>query len=236
MRMSKFEQSASLRTASPKLTTGTNEMTRLLIAAAIGLAVTASGCKAQEKNAEYWAKLKMANVVLAYDDRCENRSAPRYYVDKAKDIWNQASSEDRELVLGEWRDIQKKEGWTGSQWCREVAVGVRLIVSMDFQVPPNPTPIEPSPPKFPTGLTAKITRIEPSGQYFYPLIVVDNQTSQTYSSTKWSCTFFDQDGEPVHEDTFMVQNVIANGKTAHKSISRASARFVSSSCRPTSVN
>jgi hypothetical protein len=220
-------------------TSTSNQMTRLLIVVVIGLAMTASACTAQEKNAEYWAKLKMASIILAYDDQCENRSAPGYYVDKAKDIRNQASSKDRELVLSELRDIQNKEGWLngdGNRWCKEVAVWVRYIVALDFQVPSNPTPVEPSSPKFPTGLTAKITRVEPSGQYFYPLIVVDNQTSQTYSSTQWSCTFFDQSGEPIHEDTFTVQNVTANGRTAHKSISRGSARFVSSSCRPTSVS
>jgi hypothetical protein len=87
--------------------------------------------------------------------------------------------------------------------------------------------------RFPEGVTAKVTRIESaSGGHFYPLIVVENKTGETYATTEWSCTFYDQAGEPVHEDRFWVKNVMANGKTASKSISSSRAQFVSSTCRP----
>jgi hypothetical protein len=103
----------------------------------------------------------------------------------------------------------------------------------DFKIPEQTTPTNSTPRhQQPEGLSAKITRIERSSDgYFYPLIVVDNQSSQTYDSTNWSCTFYNKNNEPVHEDNFIVKNVLPNTKTARKSITHTSEPWETSSCR-----
>jgi hypothetical protein len=90
-------------------------------------------------------------------------------------------------------------------------------------------------PKLPTGLSAKITRMENrGGGYYAPLIVVENTSNVAYEATQWSCTFYKGD-EPVSEDTFWVNQVVPNGKTAHRSTTRLSQPFDSISCRLLSV-
>jgi hypothetical protein len=92
-------------------------------------------------------------------------------------------------------------------------------------------------PPLPTGLNAKIVRAEAAGGgrlYMYPLVVVSNQSSQTYKVTEWSCGYF-LNGEPVHEDTFLVKQVAANGRTLHKTVTDYH-RFSSTECRLISVN
>jgi hypothetical protein len=80
-------------------------------------------------------------------------------------------------------------------------------------------------------LTVAITRIEAAGDnYYYPLLVVNNPTERSYAKTHWSCTFYSKN-DPMHEDTFWIENVAANGKTAHRSITKTSAKFDSTSCR-----
>jgi len=178
---------------------------------------------------EDWAMLKMAGIVLTYVDRCENRSAPGYYVDKATKIWNAAATADRTAVAAEMAKIVQQ--WQGNEVCQQLGLGVRLIVAWDFKMPERSPFDVPEPSVDTSKLSAKITRIENSGsEYFYPLIVVENKSDQSFSYTNWSCTFYNGD-EPVHEDTFSVKNVSPQSKTASKSITHTKSRFDTTSCR-----
>jgi hypothetical protein len=90
--------------------------------------------------------------------------------------------------------------------------------------------------KLPTDLNAKIVRAEGAGggrEYMYYLVTVSNFSNQIYKLTWWSCAFFLK-GEPVHEDTFIVKQVAANGRTIHKTVTEYH-RFDSSECRLTEV-
>jgi hypothetical protein len=67
------------------------EMTMLKLVLTASVAASAvAGC-AQAGQTDMVA-LRMAATVLKYVDTCENRSAPQYYVDKAKRIWDSASA------------------------------------------------------------------------------------------------------------------------------------------------
>jgi hypothetical protein len=206
-----------------------SKVLKCLTLSASMLALVACNTGKAAQSQEDWTMLKMANTVLTYVDKCENRSAPGHYVDKAAKIWDAATTADRKVVTAEMAKIVQQ--WPVGEVCQQLGVGVRLIVTWDFKIPER-SPFDVLEPSVDTSkLSAKITRIENSGsEYFYPLIVVENKSDQSFSYTNWSCTFYNGD-EPVHEDTFSVNNVSPQSKTARKSITHSKARFDTTSCR-----
>jgi hypothetical protein len=174
-------------------------------------------------------KLRMAATILEYVSRCENRSAPQHYVDKATQIWKSATEAERADTSSTIQGLVAKT--PSNELCPVLGMGARAIIAWDFQVPEKyPTKSAPKPK--PTGLSAKITRIEDrNGGWGYPLIVVENKSDISYEMTQWSCTFYSAD-EPVGEDSFHVKQVMANAKTAHRSITRLPSQpFDSTACR-----
>jgi hypothetical protein len=198
---------------------------RTFLPMAVATAMVASSCSPSGavQSEKEGTELAMAAVVIAYAQQCVNKSAPQYYIDKAKGIWSKASENDRHYVW--W---QLWDGPKGRPDCQFLGGLTRFVVQNDFVAPTEPVRST----QQRSVLTAQITRVEESTRgYFYPLIVVDNQSDQSYSSTEWSCTFFDGSGQAVHEDRFYVNNALPHAKTAKKGFTHTNAAWQTSSCR-----
>ena len=81
-------------------------------------------------------------------------------------------------------------------------------------------------------LSARITQSRiASDKYVDLLIVVDNESDRSFELTRWSCQFFNE-GEPVGEDSFIVENVQQNRQTsAVRSTQKLFDKFNSTECR-----
>jgi len=92
------------------------------------------------------------------------------------------------------------------------------------------------PAKAADELSAKITRLEPSGHgknSYDVLLVVTNRGNKQYEETFWSCAFRDDDGELVGEQLFVVRNIQPNSETPLTHYARSFAPIKTSECRVT---
>jgi hypothetical protein len=124
---------------------------------AMVFAVSVAGCSQSSPAANQadMVALRMAATVLEYIATCENRSAPQYYVDKATSIWNGASVSDKRTAKAELNELVAKTA--DQRVCQVLGMATRLAIAWDFK--DQKQPVEAPQP---TGLSAKITRIEKS--------------------------------------------------------------------------
>ena len=200
-------------------------MTKKLLTTAIMIAalLMASAASAAMLTKDF-EELKFAKIVLTYADKCVVSGLSKSTLAKAQQVWDAGPQAERDEIERDFAAMIR-ENPNEDSMCLALAAIVRSALSG------NPSPIDDTKQKRAiTGLSAKISRYERSGDYTYVMVAVDNQSGQSCASTRWSCIFY-RDEEPVHEDGFRVPEVRPNAQTVKRSITRFGGTFNRSECK-----
>jgi hypothetical protein len=76
----------------------------------------------------------------------------------------------------------------------------------------------------------KVLKTERSGNVSYLLFQVDNPSDRNFTSSQWSCVFFDN-ATPVHEERSIVDHVPARGRAVQRIIQGYGGPFTKIECR-----
>ena len=83
------------------------------------------------------------------------------------------------------------------------------------------------------GLTATVTHAKPAyGDKYSILVVVDNQTNDSFKWTQWSCIFY-SNGQIVGQDRIYVDNNEPGKQSAKSTYVKSFKPFDKSECRLT---
>ena len=83
------------------------------------------------------------------------------------------------------------------------------------------------------GLTATVTHAKPAyGDKYSILVVVDNQTNDSFKWTQWSCIFY-SNGQIVGQDRIYVDNNESGKQSAKSTYVKSFKPFDKSECRLT---
>jgi hypothetical protein len=85
------------------------------------------------------------------------------------------------------------------------------------------------------GLTATVTQAKPAFADKYAiLVVVDNQTNESFKSTMWSCIFY-SNNQIVGQDNVLVEVIEAGKQSAATAYVKSFKPFDKSECRLTTT-
>src|ERR1700730_12603154 len=79
-------------------------------------------------------------------------------------------------------------------------------------------------------LSISVLKTERSNDATYLLLSVENKSDQRFESSQWSCVIFDK-GQPVFEDTNLVQNVPPHDRAITRQIQSYGGPFDKVECR-----